>query len=202
MRHLNGHHSSQFNQLLLSMFLETSSAHDQSKETIEILHEEEVEDEDEMEIEDEECGEDYEGERTNCLVEDIPESEYELEEHEDEEGEEAEQQNISTDLDIEIYVEPDEVGAEVVEPQLPASTSPTTSSRMMVRRCNNHVQMPVSMSDSEEDPEFMAEFISLQTSCPEPGRHVCNLCHLEFKMSKWLHKHMKCHSNWFKVGDA
>lgn len=66
----------------------------------------------------------------------------------------------------------------------------------------NYNQVSIAISDSEEDPEemgTMAEFISLQTSCPAPGRHICNLCHKEFKYSKWLHSHMKLHSNWFKV---
>lgn len=44
-----------------------------------------------------------------------------------------------------------------------------------------------------------AEFISMQTSCPYPGRFICNLCRKEFKHVRWLNTHMKSHSNWIKV---
>ena len=54
-------------------------------------------------------------------------------------------------------------------------------------------------SNVDEDKQYMAEFISLQTSCPYPGLFVCNLCRKEFKHSKWLQTHMKQHSNWLKV---
>lgn len=46
---------------------------------------------------------------------------------------------------------------------------------------------------------FAAEFISKQTSCPYPGKFICNLCRQEFKYSRWLQTHMKSHSNWIKV---
>lgn len=59
--------------------------------------------------------------------------------------------------------------------------------------------LTVSDTEEQEDKEYLAEFISLQTSCPSPGRYICNLCRKEFKHSKWLHTHMKQHSNWIKV---
>ncbi|XP_055709048.1 zinc finger and BTB domain-containing protein 17 [Phlebotomus papatasi] len=59
--------------------------------------------------------------------------------------------------------------------------------------------LTVSDTEEQEDKEYLAEFISLQTSCPSPGRYICNLCRKEFKHSKWLHTHMKQHSNWIKA---
>ncbi|CAD7086984.1 unnamed protein product [Hermetia illucens] len=54
--------------------------------------------------------------------------------------------------------------------------------------------------DSDADEKmYLAEFISLQTSCPSPGRYVCNLCRKEFKHSRWIQNHMKSHSNWIKA---
>lgn len=52
-------------------------------------------------------------------------------------------------------------------------------------------------SDSEE--KQLAEFMTYQTSCPSPGRYVCNLCRKEFSQPKWLQTHMSSHSNWLKA---
>lgn len=183
----------------------------ESKDIEEILDDDEEEEEEEEEVE-EECEEEQEcvGE-SNYIVEEIPESEIELEVHHQDEH--SQDQNS---VELEVYLEDDgevhEEEDEVVEqPEVKMSReshrSPAPSNTNMVaRKCDNHVQIPISLSDSENDKddleskEFMAEFITLQTSCPAPGRHVCNLCHKEFKFSKWLHSHMKSHSNWIKVG--
>lgn len=185
-----------------------------SKDIEEILDDDDDEEEEE-EVE-EECEEEQEGVgESNYIVEEIPDSEFELEEdHQDEHSQD--QDSVELDVYMEDNGEVHEEECEVVEqPQvITSSEEPRESHRspapsntnMVVRKCDNHVQMPVSLSDSENDKddleskEFMAEFITLQTSCPAPGRHVCNLCHKEFKFSKWLHSHMKSHSNWIKVG--
>lgn len=59
--------------------------------------------------------------------------------------------------------------------------------------------LEISDESDTEDKLYLAEFISLQTSCPQPGRYVCNLCRKEFKHSRWLQTHMKSHSNWIKA---
>jgi hypothetical protein len=50
-----------------------------------------------------------------------------------------------------------------------------------------------------EDKQLMADFLAQQTRCEGPGRHICNLCSKEFKHVKWLHSHMKSHSNWIRA---
>lgn len=57
------------------------------------------------------------------------------------------------------------------------------------------------LSDCESDDEEkqLAEFMAHQTSCPSPGRYVCNLCRKEFSQPKWLQTHMSSHSNWLKA---
>lgn len=167
-------------------------------------------DEDDEEDEEEELEEDEE-EDPSYIVEEIPDSEYELEIDQQREGDEQE-----VEQEIEIFVEhsdaepfheaaeEEEEGDEEEEAQLletqPTSedttaTSNATSGHLVAIPCDNHVE--ISPSDSDEDAE--QKFISQQTSCPAPGRYICNLCHREFKYSKWLHGHMKYHSNWIKV---
>uniref|UniRef100_A0A182YI57 Protein krueppel n=1 Tax=Anopheles stephensi TaxID=30069 RepID=A0A182YI57_ANOST len=53
--------------------------------------------------------------------------------------------------------------------------------------------------ESDEEEKQIAEFLTNQTSCPGPGRYVCNLCHKEFNQAKWLHHHMSSHTNWIKA---
>ncbi|XP_041772552.1 zinc finger protein 236 isoform X2 [Anopheles merus] len=53
--------------------------------------------------------------------------------------------------------------------------------------------------DSDDEEKLIAEFLTYQTSCPSPGRYVCNLCHKEFNQPKWLHLHMSSHTNWIKA---
>lgn len=57
------------------------------------------------------------------------------------------------------------------------------------------------LSDCESDDEEkkLEEFMTHQTSCPSPGRYVCNLCRKEFTQPKWLQTHMSSHSNWLKA---
>ncbi|KFB43494.1 AGAP004729-PA-like protein [Anopheles sinensis] len=53
----------------------------------------------------------------------------------------------------------------------------------------------------EEEKQIGADttdFVTFQTSCPSPGRYVCNLCHKEFNQPKWLQMHMSSHANWIK----
>uniref|UniRef100_A0A182J9R6 Protein krueppel n=1 Tax=Anopheles atroparvus TaxID=41427 RepID=A0A182J9R6_ANOAO len=54
----------------------------------------------------------------------------------------------------------------------------------------------------EEEKQIGADttdFVTYQTSCPSPGRYVCNLCHKEFNQPKWLQMHMSSHANWIKA---
>uniref|UniRef100_A0A182NN79 Protein krueppel n=1 Tax=Anopheles dirus TaxID=7168 RepID=A0A182NN79_9DIPT len=53
--------------------------------------------------------------------------------------------------------------------------------------------------ESDDEEKQIAEFLAYQTSCPTPGRFVCNLCHKEFNQQKWLHMHMSSHTNWIKA---
>ncbi|XP_053665160.1 zinc finger protein 774 [Anopheles marshallii] len=53
--------------------------------------------------------------------------------------------------------------------------------------------------ESDDEEKQIAEFLTYQTSCPSPGRYVCNLCHKEFNQPKWLHLHMSSHTNWIKA---
>ncbi|XP_053676154.1 zinc finger protein 26 [Anopheles nili] len=53
--------------------------------------------------------------------------------------------------------------------------------------------------ETDDEEKQIAEFLAFQTSCPSPGRYVCNLCHKEFNQPKWLHLHMSSHTNWIKA---
>ncbi|XP_065087253.1 chorion transcription factor Cf2 isoform X2 [Ochlerotatus camptorhynchus] len=53
--------------------------------------------------------------------------------------------------------------------------------------------------ESDDEEKQLAEFMTYQTSCPSPGRYVCNLCRKEFSQPKWLQTHMSSHSNWLKA---
>lgn len=78
----------------------------------------------------------------------------------------------------------------------------TTNESPPVSLSNATMNTTCTSSDVETDSEekqYLAEFMTFQTSCVSPGRHVCNLCHKEFKHTKWLQSHMKSHSNWIKV---
>lgn len=126
--------------------------------------------------------------------------EYQEEIEDPEEELELEEQTEDTnddDGDIEIVIEEDLLAAASSKFMATVVTLPPHT-----KKCSNHVPIPVSMAEmgDPEDKEFMAQFISLQTSCPAPGRHVCNLCHKEYKLVHSLHNHMKSHSNWIKVG--
>lgn len=53
--------------------------------------------------------------------------------------------------------------------------------------------------ETDEEEKQIADFVTFQTSCPSPGRYVCNLCHKEFNQPKWLQMHMSSHANWIKA---
>ncbi|XP_063541196.1 zinc finger protein 664-like [Cydia strobilella] len=55
-------------------------------------------------------------------------------------------------------------------------------------------------SGLNSDEESYLQLVVFQaTSSVAPGRHVCNLCHKEFKHARWLKLHMRSHSNWIKA---
>ncbi|XP_053617085.1 zinc finger protein 135-like isoform X2 [Plodia interpunctella] len=50
------------------------------------------------------------------------------------------------------------------------------------------------------DEESYLQLVVFQASSSvTPGRHVCNLCHKEFKNARFLKQHMRSHSNWIKA---
>ncbi|XP_055535869.1 zinc finger and BTB domain-containing protein 49 [Wyeomyia smithii] len=57
----------------------------------------------------------------------------------------------------------------------------------------------VTDGDTDDEEKQLAEFMNHQTSCPSPGRYVCNLCRKEFNQPKCLQTHMSSHSNWLKA---
>ncbi|CAH2241526.1 jg860 [Pararge aegeria aegeria] len=53
---------------------------------------------------------------------------------------------------------------------------------------------------TNSDDENLLQMVVFQaTSSVAPGRHVCNLCHKEFKHARWLKLHMRSHTNWIKA---
>ncbi|KPJ01114.1 Zinc finger protein 26 [Papilio xuthus] len=69
-----------------------------------------------------------------------------------------------------------------------------------VNKEQNNEQAP---SKDEEaltmDENYMQMVVFQVTSSVSPGRHVCNLCHKEFKHGRWLKLHMRSHTNWIKA---
>lgn len=61
------------------------------------------------------------------------------------------------------------------------------------------VEYCITDGESDNEEKQLAEFMTYQTSCPSPGRYVCNLCRKEFSQPKWLQTHMSSHSNWLKA---
>ncbi|GBP85638.1 Zinc finger and BTB domain-containing protein 49 [Eumeta japonica] len=54
--------------------------------------------------------------------------------------------------------------------------------------------------EEQSDDESYLQMVVLQASTTmTAGRHVCNLCHKEFKHARWLKHHMRMHSNWIKA---
>ncbi|XP_058464105.1 chorion transcription factor Cf2 [Malaya genurostris] len=60
-------------------------------------------------------------------------------------------------------------------------------------------ELYISDCESDDGEKRLAEFMAYQTSCPSPGRYLCNLCRKEFTQPKWLQTHMSSHSNWLKA---
>lgn len=128
----------------------------------------------------------------------------------DEQEVEQEIEIFVEDADAETFQEAedeenDDQEAQLLETQTTSEDTTTTTTankqfapHLVAIPCDNH--MEITLSDSEADQEDAEQkFISQQTSCPAPGRYICNLCHREFKYSKWLQGHMKYHANWIKV---
>ncbi|KAH9645562.1 hypothetical protein HF086_005211 [Spodoptera exigua] len=63
-------------------------------------------------------------------------------------------------------------------------------------------QTPTNAPEQETKIEFVEveKMVLFQaTATMPPGRHVCNLCHKEFKHARWLKQHMRSHTNWIKA---
>lgn len=52
---------------------------------------------------------------------------------------------------------------------------------------------------NSDEENYLQMVVFQATSSVGPGRHVCNLCHKEFKHARWLKLHMRSHSNWIKA---
>ncbi|CAH2094062.1 unnamed protein product [Euphydryas editha] len=52
---------------------------------------------------------------------------------------------------------------------------------------------------NSDEENYLQMVVFQATSSVAPGRHVCNLCHKEFKHARWLKMHMRSHSNWIKA---
>ncbi|CAK1541505.1 unnamed protein product [Leptosia nina] len=51
--------------------------------------------------------------------------------------------------------------------------------------------------NSEE--ENYLQMVVFQSTTTSAGRHICNLCHKEFKHARWLKQHLNSHTNWIKA---
>lgn len=57
-----------------------------------------------------------------------------------------------------------------------------------IQEQQEELQIVQTVEESEPDfdeKQLFADFISQQTRCEGPGRHICNLCRKEFKHQKW-----------------
>ncbi|KAI8442352.1 hypothetical protein MSG28_005878 [Choristoneura fumiferana] len=52
---------------------------------------------------------------------------------------------------------------------------------------------------NSDEENYLQLVVFQTTSSVAPGRHVCNLCHKEFKHARWLKLHMRSHTNWIKA---
>ncbi|XP_075984100.1 uncharacterized protein LOC142981848 isoform X6 [Anticarsia gemmatalis] len=52
---------------------------------------------------------------------------------------------------------------------------------------------------NSDEENYLQLVVFQATSTVSPGRHVCNLCHKEFKHPRWLKQHMRSHTNWIKA---
>ncbi|XP_059054181.1 zinc finger protein 585B-like [Achroia grisella] len=52
---------------------------------------------------------------------------------------------------------------------------------------------------NSDEENYLQLVVFQATSTVTPGRHVCNLCHKEFKHARWLKQHMRSHTNWIKA---
>lgn len=146
-----------------------------------LQHEVQQEDESEEshlkdEPQDSDCGDpdDSQVDNEEFIEEEHPDDEEEEEEEEDEEQQQTENEEPYCLSDCETDDEEKQLG-----------TSHVCSTEV---RYFTHLLLSTS-----------AEFMAHQTSCPSPGRYVCNLCRKEFSQPKWLQTHMSSHSNWLKV---
>lgn len=124
---------------------------------------------------DSDCGEQEDSQMDN--EEFIEEEHPEDEEEEDEEEDEEEQQQVE------------------IEETFYLSDCESDDEEKQLGIYYNISQKPTCLLSDISSAEFMAH----QTSCPSPGRYVCNLCRKEFSQPKWLQTHMSSHSNWLKV---
>ncbi|CAG9104390.1 unnamed protein product [Plutella xylostella] len=62
----------------------------------------------------------------------------------------------------------------------------------------NQLDKPDEALNSDEE-NYLQLVVFQASATVAPGRHVCNLCHKEFKHARWLKQHMRSHSNWIKA---
>uniref|UniRef100_A0A2H1WCY5 SFRICE_019027 n=1 Tax=Spodoptera frugiperda TaxID=7108 RepID=A0A2H1WCY5_SPOFR len=61
----------------------------------------------------------------------------------------------------------------------------------------NQIKDKEGLNSDEEN--YLQMVLFQATATMPPGRHVCNLCHKEFKHARWLKQHMRSHTNWIKA---
>ncbi|XP_050666622.1 zinc finger protein 431-like isoform X2 [Leptidea sinapis] len=52
---------------------------------------------------------------------------------------------------------------------------------------------------NSDEENYLQMVVFQSNNLVGPGRHMCNLCHKEFKHARWLKLHMRSHSNWIKA---
>lgn len=89
------------------------------------------------------------------------------------------------------FASPEETATSVTEQEVKANYEPEKMDSAIV---------PKEKDGLNSDEENYIQLVVFQaTSTVSPGRHVCNLCHKEFKHPRWLKQHMRSHTNWIKA---
>ncbi|CAB3246462.1 unnamed protein product [Arctia plantaginis] len=84
--------------------------------------------------------------------------------------------------------------------QTPTPASEQDTKEEFEEKLESASNTPKEKDGLNSDEENYLQLVVFQaTSTVSPGRHVCNLCHKEFKHPRWLKQHMRSHTNWIKA---